>query len=63
MFLSSFQCSMESSIIVRQADYLVRSRFDQQDHHLPLDEQDGDEAPCILTGTPTKQRAIWGRSY
>ena len=30
---------------------------------LPLDEQDGDEAPCILTGTPTKTRAIWGRSY
>ena len=30
---------------------------------LPLDQQDGDEQPCILTGTPTKRRAIWGRSY
>ncbi len=30
---------------------------------LPLDQQDGDEAPCLLTGKPTKQRAIWGRSY
>ena len=30
---------------------------------LPLDGQDGEEAPCILTGTPTRQRAIWGRSY
>lgn len=30
---------------------------------LPLDMQDGDEAPCILTGKPTKVRAIWGRSY
>ena len=30
---------------------------------LPLDGQDGEGAPCILTGTPTKQRAIWGRSY
>ncbi|SHJ68143.1 prolyl-tRNA synthetase [Rubritalea squalenifaciens DSM 18772] len=30
---------------------------------LPLDKQDGDVAPCILTGKPTKTRAIWGRSY
>lgn len=30
---------------------------------LPLDAQDGDEAPCIITGKPTKQRALWGRSY
>ena len=30
---------------------------------LPIDGQDGEEAKCILTGTPTKQRAIWGRSY
>ncbi|MCU0795920.1 MAG: proline--tRNA ligase [Akkermansiaceae bacterium] len=30
---------------------------------LPLDQQDGPEAPCILTGKPTRQRAIWGRSY
>lgn len=30
---------------------------------LPLDQQDGEEAACILTGKPTKVRAIWGRSY
>ena len=30
---------------------------------LPLDKQDGDEAPCLLTGTPTRARALWGRSY
>ena len=30
---------------------------------LPLDQQDGTEAACILTGKPTKQRALWGRSY
>jgi prolyl-tRNA synthetase len=30
---------------------------------LPLDQQDGADAPCILTGEPTKCRAIWGRSY
>ena len=30
---------------------------------LPLDQQDGEEAPCVLTGKPTKARAIWGRSY
>jgi len=30
---------------------------------LPLDLQDGEEAPCVLTGTPTRQRALWGRSY
>jgi prolyl-tRNA synthetase len=30
---------------------------------LPLDLQDEPEAPCILTGKPTRSRAIWGRSY
>lgn len=34
---------------------------------LPLEGQDGlpatREAPCILTGTPTTQQALWGRSY
>jgi prolyl-tRNA synthetase len=30
---------------------------------LPLDKQDEAEAPCILTGRPTRSRAIWGRSY
>ncbi len=30
---------------------------------LPLDKQDEPEVPCILTGKPTKSRAIWGRSY
>ena len=30
---------------------------------LPLDQQDGENSPCILTGTTTKTRAIWGRSY
>ncbi|MFC5050999.1 proline--tRNA ligase [Rubritalea spongiae] len=30
---------------------------------LPLDQQDGEQAPCILTGALTKARAIWGRSY
>jgi prolyl-tRNA synthetase len=30
---------------------------------LPLDQQDEPEAPCFLTGTPTRSRAIWGRSY
>ncbi len=30
---------------------------------LPKGMQDGNEAPCILTGKPTKARAIWGRSY
>ena len=30
---------------------------------LPKGQQDGEEAPCILTGKPTKARAIWGRSY
>jgi len=29
----------------------------------PLDQQNGDEAPCILTGKPTQKRAIWARSY
>ena len=29
---------------------------------LPLDKQNESEAPCILTGTPTRSRAIWGRS-
>ena len=30
---------------------------------LPLDQQDEEEVPCVLTGTPTCSRAIWGRSY
>jgi prolyl-tRNA synthetase len=30
---------------------------------LPLDKQNEPEAPCILTGTLTRARAIWGRSY
>ena len=30
---------------------------------LPNDQQDGEQAPCLLTGEPTRQRAIWGRSY
>ena len=30
---------------------------------LPLDQQDGQEAKCFLTGHGTKARAIWGRSY
>jgi len=30
---------------------------------LPLDQQNGPEANCILNGTPTPQRALWGRSY
>jgi prolyl-tRNA synthetase len=30
---------------------------------LPLDQQDEPEVPCFLTGTPTRSRAIWGRSY
>lgn len=30
---------------------------------LPLDQQDGQEAKCFLTGQGTKARAIWGRSY
>lgn len=30
---------------------------------LPLDGQDGEPAPCILTSEPTSCRAIWGRSY
>jgi prolyl-tRNA synthetase len=30
---------------------------------LPLDGQDEQEAPCIITGKPTRQRAIWGRAY
>jgi len=30
---------------------------------LPLDKQNEPEVPCILTGTPTRSRAIWGRSY
>jgi prolyl-tRNA synthetase len=30
---------------------------------LPLDRQEGPEAPCFLTGTPTRCRALWGRSY
>ncbi len=30
---------------------------------LPLHQQDGEEAACILSGKPTQQRALWGRSY
>ncbi|HBE96391.1 MAG TPA: proline--tRNA ligase, partial [Verrucomicrobiales bacterium] len=30
---------------------------------LPLDKQAGPEADCILTGSATPSRAIWGRSY
>ncbi len=30
---------------------------------MPLDKQDEPEAPCFLTGKPTKARAMWGRSY
>lgn len=30
---------------------------------LPMDKQEEPEAPCFLTGKPTKSRAIWGRSY
>jgi prolyl-tRNA synthetase len=30
---------------------------------LPNGQQEGEEAPCVLTGQATRQRAIWGRSY
>ena len=30
---------------------------------LPNDKQDEADAPCFMTGEPTKSRAIWGRSY
>ena len=30
---------------------------------LPNDLQNEKEEPCILTGNPTSQRALWGRSY
>ena len=30
---------------------------------LPKDKQDETDAPCFMTGEPTKSRAIWGRSY
>lgn len=30
---------------------------------LPLDLQNEDAAPCLVTAEPTRQRAIWGRSY
>jgi len=30
---------------------------------LPLDQQQEAESPCLLTGKPTKSRALWGRSY
>lgn len=30
---------------------------------LPLDKQNEAELPCILTGKPTRARALWGRSY
>ncbi len=29
----------------------------------PLDKQDGEESPCLVSGKPTKARAIWARSY
>ncbi|MDB4284099.1 proline--tRNA ligase [Akkermansiaceae bacterium] len=30
---------------------------------MPIDQQEEAEAACVLTGTPTKARALWGRSY
>ena len=30
---------------------------------LPLTIQEGEPAPCFLTSEPTRQRALWGRSY
>ena len=30
---------------------------------LPLDQQDEEELPCVLTGKATGKRALWGRSY
>lgn len=30
---------------------------------LPNDQQDGEEAPCFLTGEATRTRALWGRAY
>jgi prolyl-tRNA synthetase len=30
---------------------------------LPNGQQEGEEAPCILTGEATKRRALWGRAY
>ena len=30
---------------------------------LPSDQQHGEEAPCFLTGTMTRTRALWGRAY
>jgi len=30
---------------------------------LPLDQQNEAEAPCLVTGKPTRARALWGRSY
>ena len=30
---------------------------------IPLIEDEADEAPCLLTSEPTRQRALWGRSY
>ena len=30
---------------------------------LPHGQQEGEEAPCILTGQMTRIRALWGRSY
>jgi prolyl-tRNA synthetase len=29
----------------------------------PNDQQDSNEAPCLVTGKPTQSRAIWARSY
>jgi len=30
---------------------------------LPNGQQDGEEAPCFLTGGATRTRALWGRAY
>ena len=30
---------------------------------MPLDKQQEDSLPCILTGEATTRRALWGRSY
>jgi len=30
---------------------------------LPIQAEEADLAPCFLTNEPTKQRALWGRSY
>jgi prolyl-tRNA synthetase len=30
---------------------------------IPNEATEGPEEPCLLTGTPTTTRALWGRSY